>query len=92
MQMYRTYILRGLSKKYPQLKVKNLAFRLKNTDVKLHDISVDENKSEVSDNRDREKNLSEKAAQKKMEVDQNLAPELRERFEKLKASLLTKNQ
>jgi len=84
MQNYKTYILRGLKMKYPQLNVKNLCFKLQNSQVRIPDYQEDIRPAGISD--------EEQGDKSKIEVDENLAPELREKFEKLKSSLLTKNR
>ncbi|MCR5698092.1 MAG: DUF721 domain-containing protein [Treponemataceae bacterium] len=83
MQNYKTYILRGLKMKYPQLNVKNICFKLKNTDVKIPDYQEEIRPAVNAE--------EENAAKSKMEVDEKLPPELRDKFEKLKNSLLTNN-
>lgn len=84
MQNYKTYILHGLKMKYPQLNVKNLCFKLQNSQVRIPDYQEDIRPAGISD--------EEQGDKSKIEVDENLAPELREKFEKLKSSLLTKNR
>ena len=36
--MYNSYIIRGMNKKYPELEIKTLSFRLKGTNFELKDI------------------------------------------------------
>lgn len=81
LQIYKNYILRGLKKKYPELDIRMLSFRLKNSDVKLNDAVVMPKENE------RKKEASQSDVN--LEVNKNLPPELQEKFEKLKNLLFS---
>ncbi len=82
LQMYKSYILRGLKQKYPELEINCLSFRLKGTDVKLHDV---------------EKNTESQKIEKKqrenvnIEIKKDLPDELKDIFSKLKEEIENKD-
>ena len=79
LQMYKTYILRGLNTRYPQLEIRNLSFRLKGSNYKLHDVSkTDEKPKQVQQKSEEKQNTQEYV------VDKELPPELKEVFDRLK--------
>ena len=90
LQMYNSYILKGLKQKVPELEIKTLSFRLKGSNIKLAEIEIEKNSF---------KNIEEKELKKNFEVDNNLPDDLRENFNKLKKEIdkikrdvLTKNE
>jgi hypothetical protein len=89
LQMYNSYILKGLKQKVPELEIKTLSFRLKGSNFKLPNIERTENKIE---------NIDKKELTKKFEVNNDLPDDLKENFNKLKKEIdkikediLTKN-
>ena len=90
LQMYNSYILKGLKQKVPELEIKTLSFRLKGSTFKLPNIERTENKLE---------NIDKKELTKKFEVNNDLPDDLKENFNKLKKEIdkikqdiLTKNE
>jgi hypothetical protein len=90
LQMYNSYILKGLKQKVPELEIKALSFRLKGTNFKLSDVEKPKNQFETID---------KKELTKKIEVKSDLPEDLRENFNKLKKEIdkikqdiLTKNE
>ena len=78
LQMYKAYILRGLKQKYPELEIKFLSFKLKGTDIKLHDI---ERKEEI------QKNMQKDDINTEIKVKEDLPDELKEIFNKLREEI-----
>lgn len=90
LQMYNSYILKGLKQKVPELEIKTLSFRLKGSTFKLPEIERDKNSFQ---------NINEKELKKNFEVNNDLPYDLRENFNKLKKEIdkikkdiLTKNE
>lgn len=90
LQMYNSYILKGLKQKVPELEIKTLSFRLKGSTFKLPEIEMDKNSFQ---------NINEKELKKNFEVNNDLPDDLRENFNKLKKEIdkikkdiLTKNE
>ena len=90
LQMYNSYILKGLKQKVTELEINSLSFRLKGSNVKLAEVEIEKNSF---------KNIDEKELKKNFEVDNNLPDDLRENFDKLKKEIdkikrdvLTKNE
>ena len=90
LQMYNSYILKGLKQKVPELEIKTLSFRLKGSTFKLPEIKRDKNSFQ---------NINEKELKKNFEVNNDLPDDLRENFNKLKKEIdkikkdiLTKNE
>ena len=90
LQMYNSYILKGLKQKVPELEIKALSFRLKGTNFKLSDVEKPKNQFETID---------KKELTKKCEVKSDVPEDLRENFNKLKKEIdkikqdiLTKNE
>ena len=82
MMMYKDYILKGLKKNYPELNIKSVCYKLKNTDVKLKDFSSnsDETSKEINENKKTKEKID-------FQVDKNLPSGLQNIFEKMKDSL-----
>ena len=90
LQMYNSYILKGLKQKVPELEIKALSFRLKGTNFKLLDMKKENNSFQ---------NIDKNELKKKYEVNNSLPEDLRENFSKLKKEIdkikkdiLTKNE
>lgn len=74
LQFYNTYILRGLKKKIPELRITSIAYRLKGSDFEIKSVN---------------KEISTKSEESKEEfisitIKDTLPDELKEKFEKLK--------
>ena len=80
LRIYKDYILRGLKKKFPELEVNTLSFRLKGSEIKLHD--VEENKV-PADN----KNVQDEAVLSNYEMPKNMNADLKSRLELLRDAL-----
>lgn len=78
LQMYNSYILRGLKQKVPELEIKYLSFRLKGTNFKLPDIEMPKNKFETIEKEELIKNF---------DVNKDLPKDLMENFNKLKKEI-----
>lgn len=82
LQLYNTYILRGLKKNFPKLSIKSIAYRLKGTYFSTSSSIDSIEKKTLSQE---EKRVLEQSSPKS-----DLPDELKERFEKLKQSMLDK--
>lgn len=101
LKMYQKFILKGLNWALPDLKINNLAFRLAGSNANL---SVDYEEQAVKAKNemnkkieDTEKQLEKLNLNKNDEKNENknggeLPPELLERFERLKSSMLTNSK
>jgi hypothetical protein len=78
LQMYNSYILRGLKQKVPELEIKYLSFRLKGTNFKLPDVEIPKNKFETIEKEELIKNF---------DVNKDLPKDLMENFNKLKKEI-----
>lgn len=90
LQMYNSYILKGLKMKVPELEIKTLSFRLKGTNFQLAEIEKQENKLKTIDKQELTKDF---------QVNDDLPDDLKENFNKLKKEIdkikqdiLTKNE
>lgn len=101
LRMYEKFILTGLNRALPELKINGLAYRLAGSKAKLSDNYDDQLKSEKK--RMNEKiNNQEKQLEKMYSVksqnndnkdsENQLPPELLEKFESLKKSMLTNSE
>ena len=82
LQLYNRYILRGLKKNFPKLSIKSIAYRLKGTYFSTSSRIDSIEKKTLSQE---EKRVLEQSSPKS-----DLPDELKERFEKLKQSMLDK--
>lgn len=78
LQMYNSYILKGLKQKVPELEIKALSFRLKGTNFKLSDVEKPKNKFETIEKEELIKNF---------DVNKDLPKDLMENFNKLKKEI-----
>lgn len=78
LQMYNSYILRGLKQKVPELEITYLSFRLKGTNFKLPDVEMPKNKFETIEKEELIKNF---------DVNKDLPKDLMENFNKLKKEI-----
>ena len=78
LQMYNSYILKGLKQKVPELEIKALSFRLKGTNFKLPDVEMPKNKFETIEKEELIKNF---------DVNKDLPKDLMENFNKLKKEI-----
>ena len=90
LQMYNSYILKGLKMKVPELEINTLSYRLKGTNFQLAEIERQENKLKTIDKQELTKNF---------QVNDDLPDDLKENFNKLKKEIdkikqdiLTKNE
>lgn len=77
LQMYNSYIIRGMNKKYPELEIKTLSFRLKGTNFELKDIKEKTN----------EEKYTEEEIESKTIIRSDLPEELKIKFEELKKEI-----
>ena len=77
LQMYNSYIIRGINKKYPELEIKTLSFRLKGTNFELKDIKEKTN----------EEKYTEEEIESKTTIRSDLPEELKIKFEELKKEI-----
>ena len=77
LQMYNSYIIRGMNKKYPELEIKTLSFRLKGTNFELKDIKEKTN----------EEKYTEEEIESKTTIRSDLPEELKIKFEELKKEI-----
>lgn len=77
LQMYNSYIIRGMNKKYPELEIKTLSFRLKGTNFELKDIKEKTNKEKYT----------EEEIESKTTIRSDLPEELKIKFEELKKEI-----
>lgn len=100
LKFHQKFILNGLKREIPDLDVKNLAFRIKGSDFKLNDnydsqvIEAKKKFSEKLDNQDKEleKIYEKQNIEKEKSPSSNLPPELLEKFESIKRSMLTNDE
>lgn len=77
LQMYNSYIIRGMNKKYPELEIKTLSFRLKGTNFELKEIKEKTN----------EEKYTEEEIESKTTIRSDLPEELKIKFEELKKEI-----
>jgi len=88
-QMYNRYILKGLKMKYPELEVRTIACRLKNTDVHLqNNDALEEEKAETS--QPDGEIQDEQTAEAKGDIE--ISPELKAAVDRLKATYKKNSQ
>ncbi|MGP1587484.1 MAG: hypothetical protein ACTTHG_04000 [Treponemataceae bacterium] len=95
LQMYNSYILRGIKMKYPQLEINSIAYKLKNTDVHLHEIPEESDEqssfSKTSENADKKAFFDENKNTEDFYIDPNLPEEIKAHMERIRDTILTKN-
>ncbi|MCK9170495.1 MAG: DUF721 domain-containing protein [Treponema sp.] len=96
LQLYSKFILTGLERAVPELKISSLAFRLKGSDFSLcgktYDEQIREDRlklSEKLETQGRQVEIHEKTAEKRISEPVELSPELRARLDDLRKSMLT---
>ncbi|HAH62655.1 MAG TPA: hypothetical protein DCL73_11235 [Treponema sp.] len=96
LQLYSKFILTGLERAVPELKITSLAFRLKGSDfslcAKTYDEQIQEDRRKLSEKleaQDRQVEIHEKTAEKGSSGPVELPPELKARLDDLKKSMLT---
>ncbi|MBQ3023964.1 MAG: DUF721 domain-containing protein [Spirochaetaceae bacterium] len=78
LQMYNSYILKGLKMKVPELEINTISYRLKGSNINLKNVEkFEENKKEVQKH-------SESEINEKMTIKNDLPEELKEKFKQLK--------
>lgn len=99
LKMYQNFILKGLNQQLPDLKIKNLAFKVTGTQVSLsesYDEKLKKDQTEMNKKiEDEEKILDKIYADKKIgkkepQKTKELPPEIAQRFESIRQSMLTK--
>lgn len=97
LQMYQRFILTSLQKRFPELKISTLAFKLRGSSAGLsagYKENLEAEKRKMNQNYDRqEKYLEENGFIKNTENEKipELPPNLKELFDKMRESLLTNN-
>lgn len=93
LKMYQRFILNGINRKLPDLKIKNLAFRVAGSNVSLSESydeklkkDMEEMNKKVENN---EKILNEMCSQKNSTEKKELPPELLQRFDSIRQTMLT---
>jgi hypothetical protein len=96
LQLYSKFILIGLGRAVPELKISSLAFRLKGSDFSLcgktYDEQIQEDRRKLSEKLEDQDRLVEKhenKAEKSNAESVDLSPELKEKLDNLKKSMLT---
>lgn len=98
LKMYQKFILNGLKMEIPELNIKSLAFRSVGQNYKLYPSYEDSMKKEKEkfskkmDQQDKELKNFYKDNEKKTSGSENLPPELLEKFESMKRSVLTNDE
>lgn len=100
LRMYQNFIIKGLNMEVPELKIKNLAFKMTGTQVSLNSNYDEElskaNKkmSEKIENtqRELEKVYPKEEKQNEKSPAENLPPEIREKFDSMLKSMLTNSE
>jgi hypothetical protein len=85
-QFHKNFILTGLRNTFPELKIKNLSFRLSGDMFKLNDVQKEEKNELTLEQKQTEIKNFERISKE----NQNLPPELALKLEKLKNIILTK--
>ena len=86
MQFHKNFILTGLKNAFPELKIRSMSFRLRGDMFQLKDVQKEEVFQKTPEQKQTEKQISERIDQK----NKNLPPELALKLEKLKNTILTK--
>jgi hypothetical protein len=96
LQLYSKFILTGLERAVPELKISSLAFRLKGSDFSLcgktYDDQIKEDRRKLSEkleSQGRQVEIHEETAEKGLSEPVELSPELKARLDDLKKSMLT---
>ncbi|MFA6857165.1 MAG: DUF721 domain-containing protein [Treponema sp.] len=96
LQLYSKFILTGLEKAVPELKISSLAFRLKGSDFSLcgktYDEQIKEDRRKLSEKleaQNRQVEIHESLAEKNSFKPAEFPPELKARLDDLKKSMLT---
>lgn len=98
LKMYQKFILNGLKMEIPELNIKSLAFRSAGQNYKLYPSYEDSMKKEKEklskkmEQQDKELKNFYKDNEKKTSGSENLPPELLEKFESMKRSVLTNDE
>jgi len=83
LQLYNSYILKGLKKKFPDLTIKSIAYRLKGSFVQLKNDTTSDKKEALT--------IEEKKVLEQSETKHDLPDEFKLKFEQLKKSMLDKS-
>lgn len=97
LRMYQKFILNGLKMNLPELQIKSLAFKITGTQAKLSDVYNEQivvAKQKLSEKIDNQDKILEKFFEKEDEnkirtTESKLPPELLEKFDSIKQSMLT---
>ncbi len=96
LRIYQKFIITGLKKELPEIKITNLAFRNKGSNANLCNNYDDLYKKEQSKLTDKiieqDKLLNKQENTEKIDYSKRLPPELLEKFESIKKSLLTEDE
>lgn len=111
LKFYQKFIITGLKRALPDLKINSLAFRIAGSEALLHEMNkkietdainemkqkIEENEKKIDEyyaNNNSEKNQNSENVEitENNEKNSNLPPELLEKFESLKKSMLTNSQ
>lgn len=95
LKIYQKFIITGLKRALPDLKISNFAFRITGSNVNLsnnyNDLLKKENAKLEKKTLENDAKLNANIEEKKEDSSKNLPPELLEKFENMKRSLLTEN-
>lgn len=100
LRMYEKFIIKGLQMNFPDLQFRSLVFRLSGTSIGLNDnyeeevVKARQKMSEEMDKQDEkiEKFYAKEGLSKQKSPGSNLPPELLEKFESIKRSMLTNSE
>jgi len=94
LKMYQKFIITGLKRELPNLKISTFAFRITGSKAALNDVFEEKTKKEFYEKLDKEEEELKKYYGKREEkkAESNLPPELLEKFASMKESLLTNSK
>lgn len=74
LQMYNSYILKGINYKFPELNIKTLSYRLKGSNIKIKECK-------------KEENIDKKELKEPLVIRDDICDELKEKFYKIKMEI-----
>lgn len=98
LQMHSGFIKKGLKMYVPEFNITSLAFRLKGSNSVLHNVDYDaqlsQGRQKLMQEMEAEGKILEKYGSPEAQQSENasLSPEIQEKFDSIKRSLLTKNK
>lgn len=95
LNFYKKFILTGLKRELPNLKINSLAFRVKGNDFGLsndYEKQVEKEQNKMNSMFEKQEKDLEKYNRENKKEDSKVSPEVKEKFESLMKSILTNNE